>query len=149
VASQAGQAAFVWTHRWSALVLSLGLLVVTTSGVPLLYEQEITRAIHSSAYEEADGAPRLSFADARAAVREHDPEFAPASIYTVQGVYVAEDFETGRRVTVDPGTGAILGDFTLTEDEGFVPLLLAITGLSTWFYKRGLRKRRAKRLAAA
>jgi uncharacterized iron-regulated membrane protein len=32
---------------------------------------------------------------------------------------------------------------------GLVPLLLAVTGLSTWLFKRGLRKRRARRLAAA
>ena len=29
---------------------------------------------------------------------------------------------------------------------GLVPLLLAVTGLSTWFFKRGLRKRRKRRL---
>jgi hypothetical protein len=28
---------------------------------------------------------------------------------------------------------------------GLVPLLLAITGMSTWFYKRGVRKRRRER----
>ena len=31
---------------------------------------------------------------------------------------------------------------------GLVPLLLAVTGLSTWLFKRGLRKRRKRRLAA-
>jgi uncharacterized iron-regulated membrane protein len=36
------------THRWSALVLGLVLLIVTTSGIPLLYEQEITRARHAA-----------------------------------------------------------------------------------------------------
>ena len=46
---------FVLTHRWSALVLGLVLLIVTTSGIPLLYEQEITRARHAAAYEEAGG----------------------------------------------------------------------------------------------
>jgi hypothetical protein len=32
---------------------------------------------------------------------------------------------------------------------GLVPLLLAITGVSTWLYKRGLRKRRLRAAAAA
>ena len=44
---------FIWTHRWSSLVLGLALLVVTTSGVPLLYEQEITRAQHAERLHEA------------------------------------------------------------------------------------------------
>ena len=32
---------------------------------------------------------------------------------------------------------------------GLVPLLLAITGLSTWLYKRGARKRRRRRKAGS
>ena len=52
-------------------------------------------------------------------MQQHDPEFAPYAIYYLDGVYVADDFET-RRVTVDPSTGEILGDFNTSGDDGFV-----------------------------
>jgi uncharacterized iron-regulated membrane protein len=116
----------IWVHRWSAIVIGLALLVVTTTGVPLVYEQEIIRAQHSSAYEESGGPREVDFPEAYAAVQEHDAEFAPGSIYYTEGVYVAEDFETGRRVTVDPSTGEILGDYNLHDDKGFVPWTMSL-----------------------
>ncbi len=111
--------ATIWTHRWAALVLGLALLVVTTSGVPLVYEQEINRAKHSSAYEESGGPRELTFEEAYAAALEHDPEFVAHSVYLSKGVYIVENFDTGHQVTVDPATGEILGDFTF-DDDGFV-----------------------------
>ena len=116
---------FVWTHRWSAMVLGLALLVVTTSGVPLIYQEEIVQAQHSSAYEESGGPRAVDHAEAYAAVQRHDAEFAPFAIYYLDGVYVADDFET-RRVTVDPSTGEILGDFNPGGGEGFVPWTMSL-----------------------
>ena len=110
----------MWTHRWSSIVLGLLLLIVTTSGVPLLYEQEIMHARHADAYD-AGRPATLSLADAEPIVRAHDPEFAFSSIYGVNGVYVADDFESGRRVTVDPSNGQILGDFNPTTTPASCP----------------------------
>jgi uncharacterized iron-regulated membrane protein len=115
----------VWTHRWSSLVLGLLLLIVTTSGVPLLYEQEIVHARHADAYD-ASGPAALTLAQAEPIVRAHDPEFPFSSIYVTNGVYVADDFESGRRVTVDPSNGQILGDFNPTTDSGVVPWTMSL-----------------------
>jgi uncharacterized iron-regulated membrane protein len=115
----------IWVHRWSAIVIGLALLVVTTSGVPLIYQEEIVQAQHGSAYEESGGPIVLDHAEAYAAVQEHDPEFAPFAVYLLDGVYVADDFET-RRVTVDPRTGEILGDFNPVETDGVVPWTMSL-----------------------
>jgi uncharacterized iron-regulated membrane protein len=117
--------AFVWTHRWSALALGLALIVVTTSGVPLLYEQEIDHVLHADAYRES-GPATIEPADALPIVNAHDPKFTPESIFAMEGVYVAENFESGRRVTVDPATGDVLGDFNPTEDTGPVPWTMSL-----------------------
>jgi uncharacterized iron-regulated membrane protein len=58
-------------------------------------------------------------------VQRHDAEFAPFAVYLLDGVYVADDFET-RRVTVDPSTGEILGDFKTNENDGFVPWTMSL-----------------------
>ena len=83
------------------------------------------QASHSSAYEESGGPRTIDHAEAYAAVQQHDPEFAPFAIYYLDGVYVADDFET-RRVTVDPSTGEILGDFNTSGDDGFVPWTMSL-----------------------
>jgi uncharacterized iron-regulated membrane protein len=94
----------VWTHRWTALVLGLVLLVVCTSGVPLLWHEEIVRAQHPDAYRAA-GPATMSFDEVAAIVARYDSDFQPQSMYRTHGVIVADDFESGRRVWVDPSNG--------------------------------------------
>ena len=101
---------FVLTHRWSALVLGLLLLIVTTSGVPLLYEQEIIHARHADAYEAA-GPARLSLATP-------SRSSAPRPGVRVQldlrrnGVYVADDFEPAAASPSIRATGRSSGTST-------------------------------------
>ena len=113
------KSATVWTHRWTALVLGLVLLVVCTSGVPLLWHEEIIRAQHPEAYRAA-GPATMSFDEVAAIVARHDPSFQPASMYHTHGVIVADDFESGRRVSVDPSNGRVLADFNPVTEGGFV-----------------------------
>jgi uncharacterized iron-regulated membrane protein len=108
---------FVSTHRWSALVLGLFLVLICTSGVPLLYSAEINRATHASAYD-AEGPVEISLAQARDSLSTHDPEFEPQSIWLTDGVYVGMNYDDNRRVTVDAADGRVLGDFYAYE--GFV-----------------------------
>src|SRR5262245_42674635 len=91
--------ATVLTHRWSALVLGLLLVLICTSGVPLLYSAEINRATHASAYD-AEGPVKISLPQARESLRAHDPEFEPQSIWLTDGVYVGMNYDDAeRRVT--------------------------------------------------
>ena len=110
---------FIWTHRWTSLVLGLALLVVTTSGVPLLYQQEIMHAKHSQAFSAA-GPAKLTLAETLPIAQKHDPKFVVQSIYKTSGVYVAANFESERQVTIDPSNGKVLGDFTPSKDPGVV-----------------------------
>jgi hypothetical protein len=48
----------------------------------------------------------MSFDEVAKVVARHDPEFAPQALYRTHGVIVADDFESGRRVSVDPSTAA-------------------------------------------
>jgi uncharacterized iron-regulated membrane protein len=114
------KSATVWTHRWTALVLGLLLVVVTTSGVPLLWEAEITRAQHPEAYRAA-GPGTMSFAEVADVVERHDSSFRPQSLYRAHGVVVADDFESGRRVSVDPSNGQVLADFNPVPRAGSWP----------------------------
>jgi len=107
------------------LLLGLALLVVTTSGVPLLWEQEIVRAQHADAYQAA-GPSMLSLAQAQSKVTEYDDGFEPQSFYRTHGVIVADNFESGRRVTVDSSNGRILGDFNSLEDRGTIPWTMSL-----------------------
>lgn len=119
------KSATVWTHRWTALVLGLLLVVVTTSGVPLLWEAEITRAQHPEAYRAA-GPGTMSFAEVADVVERHDSSFRPQSLYRTHGVVVADDFESGRRVSVDPSNGQVLADFNPVTEGGFVATTMGL-----------------------
>ena len=109
--------ATIWTHRWSALVLGLLLVLICTTGVPLLYSAEINRATHAGAYDAA-GSTDLSLAQARESMRAHDATFVPQSIWLTDDVYVGMNYDDGRRVSVDASNGRVLGDFHAYE--GFV-----------------------------
>jgi hypothetical protein len=59
-------------------------------------------------------------------VARHDPEFAPQALYRTHGVIVADDFESGRRVSVDPSNGRVLADFNLLTEGGFVSTAMGL-----------------------
>jgi hypothetical protein len=93
--------------------------VVCTSGVPLLWHEEIVRAQHPEAYQAA-GPATMSFDEVAAVVARHDDAFKPQSLYRTHGVVVADDFESGRRVSVDPSDGRVLADFNPLTEGGAV-----------------------------
>jgi hypothetical protein len=59
-------------------------------------------------------------------VARHDPEFAPQALYRTHGVIVADAFESGRRVSVDPSNGRVLADFNPLTEGGFVSTTMGL-----------------------
>jgi hypothetical protein len=55
-----------------------------------------------------------------AIVARYDSDFRPQSMYRTHGVIVADDFESGRRVSVDPSNGRVVADFNPLTEGGFV-----------------------------
>ena len=120
------KSAFIWTHRWTSLALGLVLLAITTSGVPLLYQQEIARAQHEDAYATTGKPATLTLAESLPRFMAKDPTFRPQSIYRAQGVYIAQNFETSRRMTLDPSTGKVLADYTSGKEPGVIPWTMSL-----------------------
>lgn len=112
----------IWLHRWTSLVLGLALLVVTTSGALLVYEPELSRALHPEQWA-GRAAAQLSLVEALDVVKTHDPGFEVDALNHVHGTYVASDYETRRAVHVDPADGAVLHD-SAAQDPGTVTWLL-------------------------
>lgn len=78
----------MWTHRWAALVLGVLLVLICTSGVPLLYTKEIYHLSHPRAYNAA-GPATISFAEARESIRRHDRNYQPQSMWLTDDVELA------------------------------------------------------------
>ncbi len=108
--------ATIWLHRWTSLVLGVVLLVVTTSGAVLVYEPELSRAVYPGAWAASERV-ELSLVEALGVLAAHDPEFVVDTVNNAGGTYIAEDYDTLRKVHVDPGTGAVLYDSAL-DDSG-------------------------------
>jgi uncharacterized iron-regulated membrane protein len=117
--------ATIWLHRWSSLVLGLALLAVTTSGAVLVYEPELSRMLQRDAWAEA-GPAELSLVDALGVVAAHDPEFVVQAVNSAHGTYVAENYDTPRKVHVDPGSGTVLYD-SAAGNAGWGVWLLDLT----------------------
>ncbi|MGL5927476.1 MAG: PepSY-associated TM helix domain-containing protein [Dermatophilaceae bacterium] len=107
--------AVISVHRWSALVLGLVLVAITTSGVVMLYEPEWTRWVHSEAYAPSGERGGIPLTETLSVLREHDAEFVPQSVYDAHGTHVATNYDDGRTVTVDPATSRVLADYDSTE----------------------------------
>jgi uncharacterized iron-regulated membrane protein len=86
---------------------------------------EITRSQHPEAYRAA-GPATMSFAEVAEVVERHDSAFRPQSLYRTHGVIVADDFESGRRVSVDPSNGQVLADFNPVTEGGFVATAMGL-----------------------
>ncbi|MGL5816267.1 MAG: PepSY-associated TM helix domain-containing protein, partial [Phycicoccus sp.] len=107
--------AVISVHRWSALVLGLVLVAITTSGVVVLYEPEWKRWLHSEAYAPSGERGGIALTDTMTVLREHDAEFVPQTVNDAHGTYVAMNHDDGRTVTVDPATSRVLADYDSTE----------------------------------
>lgn len=122
----------IWVHRWLSLVLGLLLLAVTTSGAILVYEPEIQRWQHREAYLDprptGDAANRgeMALTETLDVARQHDPSFVANVLYDAHGTYVAESYEPARKVTVDPGTRQVLGDYDPSAEIGSIGWALGL-----------------------
>jgi uncharacterized iron-regulated membrane protein len=96
------------THRWISLILGLALLVITTSGAILLYGQPLHRLLNADAYEATEGSRQVSFEEAAEIVAEREPDFAPTSVFSADGVLQVTDFDISHNV--DAVTGEYLGE---------------------------------------
>ncbi len=136
------------THRWLSLVLGLVLLVITTSGAILLYTPEIQRWLNSDAYAASGGPTVVSFQQAADTVAARYPDLVPQAVIAEHGVLRVTDFTSS--VTVDPATGAVLGEvhempswwgwlenlhecgFTCDDYPGYIPALNAEVPGTGW-----------------
>ncbi|MGL4744237.1 MAG: PepSY-associated TM helix domain-containing protein [Dermatophilaceae bacterium] len=107
--------AVISVHRWSALVLGLVLVAITTSGVVVLYEPEWKRWVHSEAYAPSGDRGGIALTGTPSVLRDHDEEFAPQSIYDANGTYVAQNYDDSRTITIDPATSRVLADYDPAE----------------------------------
>ena len=96
------------THRWLSLVLGLVLLVITTSGAVLVYRPEIHRWLNDQAYAASGGPATVSPGQAHDLVVAAYPDVVPDSVIAENGVLRVADAD--RSFTVDPATGAVLGE---------------------------------------
>ena len=115
----------IWLHRWLSLVIGTLLVVVTTSGAILVYEPEINRWDEGNHLRAAtpglrSGEPAVTLPDAVERVASYDADFEPSTVHYSDDTIQAEDYESGRRVTLDRQTGEVLGDFNVYELDGVV-----------------------------
>jgi len=101
-------------HRWLAIVTGLLLLIVTLSGVILLYAPDLQKLFHPSLYDATPAAQTISADRARTAAMMAFPGFTVDRVMKNRGIWaVRGELATGarpqREIHVDPGTGNVLG----------------------------------------
>lgn len=121
------------------MVTGVFLLTVVLSGISLLYEPDLQKLLHPSLYDATPaaqvGVDRYS---GRAEITSGDPSIDRR---VSQVLWESWNFSIHAGT---PISGALRVPWLLF---GFVPLLLAVTGMTTWLMRR--RKRRAKAPAPA
>lgn len=95
------------THRWLSLILDVVLIVICTTGAILVLDPQIHHALNSRAFAASGGAVHVTMQQAKDAVRQAHPDFAPTAVIEASGVLSVTDYTTAWNV--DPSTGAILG----------------------------------------
>lgn len=97
-------------HRRTAIVLGLLVLTMTTSGSLLLFKGEIDKLARPAKFHATRSAHPISPQRALATVQRARPQFGATSVNWNQGVWEVPSKDGTRFVTVDPGTGRILGE---------------------------------------
>ena len=82
--------------------------MITTSGAVLVYRPEIQRWLNSDAYAASGGPASISMEQAQQIVAQAHPDFVPTTVIAEHGVLRVTDFTNS--YTVDPATGALLGE---------------------------------------
>jgi uncharacterized iron-regulated membrane protein len=99
----------VWSHRWTALILGLLIVIVSTSGALVVYAPEMLRAGNADLFHTTQSATPVGFSTAIEAVKTSDPEFEPAEIALKDGVFILAGGESENTYFVDAGTGELNG----------------------------------------
>jgi uncharacterized iron-regulated membrane protein len=112
-----------WSHRWVSIVAGLLLLVLTTSGAVLLFEPEARTLAHPSQFHATPSKHPVSIDAAVAAAQRAYPKAgAPSYLARNRGVDQVGLGDTPTTlVSVDPGTGRVLG--ATRPERGFWGLL--------------------------
>lgn len=99
----------VLLHRWPGLLIGLLLIVETTSGAILLYNQEVFRATNAPFYHHTASVDPLSPEEAVTVVKKAHPQFGASWVSLDGGVIAVGEPTYSRAYAVDPGTGRING----------------------------------------
>lgn len=100
---------FAAAHRWTSMVVALGLVTIMTAGVPLLWGAESFRARNAALYSSTQSDSPLSAEQALQAVQRAYPTFVAGNVVHDKGVYIVTDPNLNLAYGVDPGTGRITG----------------------------------------
>jgi uncharacterized iron-regulated membrane protein len=156
-------------HRWFGLVVGLGLTVSGLTGSALVFRQEIDSALNPGLLVVQPAATRATLQSVLDRVHDAYPGETPTRIRMPQHADGTYEFWMGaapdRYVYADPYRGTLLGDRRPTEFltgwlfllhtellggavgkqvvgvGGFALMLLSLTGLATWWPRRGTRHR--------
>ncbi|MGL4610511.1 MAG: PepSY-associated TM helix domain-containing protein [Trueperaceae bacterium] len=102
-------------HLWSALIIGLFLVIVTTSGVAALYELDINKLVYRHLYHTTPSATPVSLDEAIITVQNAFPDYkvndAVAKPNEAYLFYLESPDDIHKNVYVDPGTGNINGSY--------------------------------------
>ncbi|EON22124.1 MULTISPECIES: PepSY-associated TM helix domain-containing protein [Nocardioides] len=97
-------------HRWTSIVVAGFLIVIMTSGVPLLFGSEIFRVSNPEIYQATSSDSPLTPQQALEVVNEAHPEFVAGNVIDDEGVYLVTDSRLNQVYGVDAGSGEITGE---------------------------------------
>jgi uncharacterized iron-regulated membrane protein len=102
-------------HLWSALIVGLFLVVVTTSGVAALYELDLNKLFYSHLYHATASAEPVSLDEARVTVQAAYPDYTIADAVVKPNeaylFYVTSPDDEHVNIYVDPGTNRLNGSY--------------------------------------
>jgi uncharacterized iron-regulated membrane protein/flavodoxin len=109
-----------WSHLLAGVVAGIVILIMSFTGVILMYESQITEYMERGVRRvipSADG-KRLSYDDLIAKVRKANPEARPAMIMVKSDATASVAVNLGRENTVfvNPYNGQLLGGLSATHD---------------------------------
>lgn len=97
------------THRWTALLTGVVLLVIVISGVAVVLDPEIDKALNPSLYRSTATETPITAAEALAVVRRERPDFKANDVIWNRGHWEVYGDDYLVQAHVDPGTGRFNG----------------------------------------
>ncbi|MEO8025986.1 MAG: PepSY-associated TM helix domain-containing protein [Bryobacteraceae bacterium] len=111
----------LWLHRWVGLAAALLIVVVAGSGVFLVFENEIDRLLNPGLFYVKAAGQRLPVDQLVASVRQAFPKERVQNVAfpASDGLAVQTMLGTGKRVSVDPYTGRVLGSRPFNDSVAY------------------------------